>query len=341
MTICLAFKNKNSNAQCTKPAKDGQKYCGIHLRSKNPRDYIEEVLDKYEENEFIKIYQTNKQFNIERLKKTCEILGYSNNSIDKVFSFFYFMELLRNDSQESIIKIQRAFRKYLKNRKTIVYNNEYDFGTLENINNIPKKYIFTIEEGNVFYWFDIRSLYGFWKNENYGINPYTVKKVGEKYIKIYENNLKNLKKVGDSLIFEKPELTEKQILEMKIVDLSQKFDSFGYYVNSDWISKLSLSRLRDFYSSAKDIFHFRLDLTLNGKRDLVKNGHAFNQNSSYINKLSHDKLMELIVNETSRFLTEGKDKSTQITGATIMIMAFVEVSPDFGIAFPHFLQVLF
>lgn len=340
MEICLAFKNKNSDLRCTKPAKDGHKYCGIHLRSKNPRDFVEEKLDKYEESEFIKIYQTNKKFNIERLRKTCETLGYSNNSVDKVFMFFYFMELLRTNSQDSVIKIQRAFRNYIKNKKPTNFNNVCDFCSLENIEDIPKKYLYIIEEGNINYAFDIRSLYGFWTKDNYGINPYTLNKINDKYLKKYENYLVNLKKNNIILEFDKPILTEKQILDMKIVDLSQKFDSFGYYVNSDWISKLSLNKLHQFYNSAKDIFHFRLELTLNGKRELVKNGQAFNENSKNLEKLSRDKMMELILSEVTRFLTEGKDRSIQITGATLMIMAFVEISMDFATAFPHFLQVL-
>lgn len=363
--LCLSVKNKYSNIQCPHKRKANSEYCGVHLRSKNIKKFIDGnknikmgISKKKVENVIYpsELFQQDlplNRFTITSLKYTIKYL-HLNDLISLQNSKQFLYNKLRwyyniIDNVDKIIKIQSVYRRFLvrisygpgflQKKKCV---NDEDFFTFENKYEIDNDYFYSYCDKNGFiYCFDICSLNELLKKSDK--NPYTRNKI-PKSVYRYVNIKKNiLKKKGISVDIPQPKLSPEKEYENKVFTIFQGFDELGNYTDMSWFTNLDLVDLKKLYNVAEDIWNYRAELDIYKKKRILLDGVAFRYDKTMIHNLSNIPknkriLQNILLDEFKRFITEGVNRDEKILGALLMLTAIVEVSPSAAQALPHLVQ---
>lgn len=183
-------------------------------------------------------------------------------------------------------------------------NNDVDFYTYENINEIDNRYFFSYKDRESFIWFfDIRS---FNKLIEMGQdNPYTRKVIPSDIIEKAKvlTKLLSLDKSDELLSEYHTNLTKKDLIKHKIVDIFSQLEQYGYVCNLDWLTRLNARRLKKLYRSLEDIWNYRLNLS-NSMKCMISppNGLVFNRSISEVESMNDiDDIIDIIINEVLKF----------------------------------------
>ena len=247
---------------------------------------------------YINKFQTNswkKDYLFECLKKWFNILDkYQNNISD-------------------IIKIQ----KFIKNKPKLgdelrgdgffnkeLCNNDTDFFTYYNINEVNNRYFYSYKDRKGFLWFfDLRSFNKLVEMKQN--NPYTREELTTESIDRSKalSKLIKLNKNDDIDDITKLNQTRAQIIKQKVIDLFSQIEQSGYESNIDWFLTLNTRRLKQLYKSLEDIWNYRLQLDQNTKdRISPPNGLVFNIPVNDVWRLNNrDSIQEIIINEAMKF----------------------------------------
>ena len=108
-----------------------------------------------------------------------------------------------------------------------------------------------MDDKGFIYAFDIRS---FKKGLEYNnINPYSQKKIPDSVINKFNLYYSKVGKYLDE-IKDEEELTPEIKFEQWVLNVCQKYDKAGYYMDVNWILKLNSNQLKLFYRDALDIW---------------------------------------------------------------------------------------
>jgi hypothetical protein len=338
--LCLSIKSKGNFVQCTRRRKEGQEFCGLHLKSKNIIRYdlyLKENANPVENEKVSGPYEIEDDLSraeSKRLKETFKKynLEYTNNKKRNINILTNFFNEFKKIDVKKVIKIQNLFRGWDIRRRHLC-NNKEDFGTFESIYEIPMKYYFDYLDDDGFrYGFDIRSLKILFNNDN-PINPYNQKPFPfNKINKITEDT------------HEEPVLTNEQKYNDYLVKVFQKIDNLGHYTDINWFNYLTFGDLKNFYRNANDMFNYRAQLSDSVKKKLVKDGKIFIKIINELHHLKNNKenfLRTEILNEIERICDEGEDDEYKKMGCNLFMTVLVEHNPFCAQAYPHLVQSTF
>ena len=109
---------------------------------------------------------------------------------------------------------------------------------------------------------------------------------------------------SDDLINEKQlQLSRRQIVKQKCIDLFCDIDNSGYYCQPNWFLTLNLNLLKRLYRNLEDLWNYRLQISNEIKsRICPPNGLVFTTRVSDVNHYtSRENLRDLILNEVMKF----------------------------------------
>lgn len=253
-------------------------------------------------------------------------------------------------SLKSIIMIQSLFKGYkqrlinnlrgpalkLKNRKDA--NNETDFMSLENIEDIECNKFFSYKDKDGFiYAFNIDSIHELIQYTE--VNPYNRKEFPKEIIQniqtIYKfvpkNNKTNVKQITFK---ENPEI----FIKTKCVSIFQRLDDLEMYTQPRWFLDLSINNLKRYYYELLDIWHYRAMLSKEIKKNHIKyeNGKLFKFNYNYIKMITNKYvLQDIILDIFHRLSFEGNTRDNCVTSCYWILSALVLLSNDAAAGYPH------
>jgi len=306
MDQCLSIKSKkNPSIQCSAKATHGE-FCARHRKSKilwtsaNPK----------------KVYMVTRK---------------QRAAIDKIYSWW-------------VIHGRRKIRK-IHGPATFtpeISQNDRDI-YLDPITKIPLLYHFSYIDSSKHIWtFDIRFLVQLMHYGNDLRNPYNQEilpaDVRER-LQVYTHSL--IKHKIPVLFTDTSTLTPEQAWNQKVLDVFLKLNSLGYAANLVWFEAMSIRRHHSFYTSLYNLWTHNLGLTHQQKEVLIPaydSGRAplFRWTPEVIIGNNQDlkwwRKNNLSLMNT--FLSRGKDRIVQSTGALYLLMALVTSSPAAAEAFP-------
>lgn len=223
-----------------------------------------------------------------------------------------------------------------------ISQNDRDIFNLEPIAKIPLMYHFSYQDSNKHIWtFDLRYLTQMLHYGNDLKNPYSQELLPSPIIKRLQEYTQHL--IGHKipvLYTDNETLTPEQAWNQKVLDVFLKLNSMGYAANLVWFELMTPRQHHQFYTSLYDLWNHRLALTHQQKEVLIPaydSGRAplFRWASEIIIGNNKDlkwwRKNNLSLMNT--FLTRGKDRAVQSTGALYILMALVQSSPGAAEAF--------
>ncbi len=301
----------------------------------NKDEFFKDLFENQVEISVYTLRQSIRRLGMHYLLQTKKSRPFLIQDIRKVYE----MERYYQTHEDKIMKIQKEFRRWSSERLNIC-KNDTDIITFENIQSIPKKYLYIMKDSKTQfeYAYDIRTLIHIFNTET-PTCPYTCREYDiQEKIKIM-NYIDLLKRKNIDLEVEKIELTEKEKIEMRMKDIFYKINLLDNYTTYEWFKNLSIQQLYEFYRVAEDIWVYRIQLPMIEKRRYVKNGVAFQISKNTLKNCTNiDLIRTHILNEIEKFITDGLTREDRKLGAMWMLTALVEVSPEAADALPHLVQ---
>lgn len=308
------------------------------------------VIPNYED--YTKIVDLN--YNVKQLKMMCNNykLHKSGSKPQLKYRIFNYLKYSYFST-----KIQRVFRGHiirnlnkLKGPALITRKctNDSDFLMFEDMKEISYEQFFSYKDKDGFiYGFNICSLYNLIfvennKDSNKILNPYNRneinKKTIEKIVKIIKiSKILNLETeivVNNDLDL----LSFKKKVELKCIDIFQKFDELGHYTQPNWFYNLSKLKLLKFVNELKDVWEYRLNLTGELKRNICPpHGKPFlflNVYQLFHNNNDLDKIKNCILNVIELLVTKGIDRHHKGLGAYYILGCLTLVNNNTAASLP-------
>ena len=294
----------------------------------------------------------NNNYNVNQLRSICKtnnikISGNKDELNKRCYNFLYFSFY--------IIKLQSFARLYFINnyiklhgkgfRQKSICVNDTDFGTLDNLVDIPYSQFFSFtDDTDHTYGFDKQSIYNLYfkkKKVNNLENPYTTKIIDKN---VYYDIIKFIKyskllNIDININFNKDDnLDETKELEMKVLNLFQDMDSLGNYTNMSWLNNLTKYDLIKFFRELLDIWNYRANLSQETKREICPpSGNPFNivnVNTSNLSAYNYLIIKKMIVDIINEFINKGIDRESRILGSFYVLSCLTLVNPAAAEAMP-------
>ena len=295
--------------------------------------------------EYTDIKQLNQyNYTISQLKNICRyhhLRVGGNKSLLKERLYTHFINHI------SAFKIQSIWRKSLYNKlqyyKQIYTDkkpvNPTDFYTLDIISDIPSIYRFNILEKNHVYCFNI---FSFQELLTKRLNPYTREPLTNNVIERFNKHLALISVLG--LVFKNEEelITNEQSLNLKVVDIFQKIESVGFYVDTEWFNHLTTLQLLKYVRELYDIWNYRANLSPTAKIAICPPiGNPFNNIFiDNINYLTRDKLKWTTLSIIEQFIKNEQSRGDQYLGACYVLQALTLVSQNAANSLPWLYQTV-
>tara|TARA_B100000686_G_scaffold352201_1_gene453364 strand:+ start:1177 stop:2241 length:1065 start_codon:yes stop_codon:yes gene_type:complete len=229
-------------------------------------------------------------------KKIKDLQKYNEKDIQKIIQLQKKIKY-RGVNKQNLLRGEGFLNKKLS-------NNDTDFFTYDSRDEIDDKYYFSYKDEKGFLWFfDIRSFNKLIELKQ--PNPYTMVLLPHKVIQ-RANKLTKLLNLNqsDELINQKQiQLSRRQVVKQKTIDLFCDIDNAGYYCQPIWFLNLNLHLLKKLYKNLEDLWNYRLQITPDVKsRICPPNGLVFTTRISDINHYTNkDDLKDLILNDILKF----------------------------------------
>jgi hypothetical protein len=228
------------------------------------------------------------------------------------------------------------------------YTNTTDFYTLDDIQTIPKEYLYDYEESGLLYGFDIRTLHDYLQScnplEGYK-NPYTQLAIPEKQVEIINKVYKKLQHIESYK--EIIELEPQKALEWRCLGIFQKINELGHYSEYKWFWSLNLQNLKRMYMELEDLWNYRLYLTPPQRQRILPKYIPFRiYRVSQFNLISNlDEARRILLDEIDKFVSLGKPEGkngndNKYTGSIMVLTALVQVSPIAATIMPHLVPMV-
>ena len=209
-------------------------------------------------------------------------------------------------------------------------NNNEDFFSFEEINEINDRYFFSYQDKNKFIWFfDIRSFNKLIELKQ--TNPYTREPIPLNVIKRSKKLTEKLKlNTNDNQVdIQLIKQTKEQIVKQKTVDLFSAIEQSGYECNIVWFLNLHRDLLKKLYTNLEDLWNYRLPLTSEIKSRIAPpNGNVFSMRVNDVFRISNKQdLQSIILNEVCKFNDAVNDSDKKL-GYMYFLIGLGMVSED-------------
>lgn len=283
-------------------------------------------------------------YTIPQLKNICRyhhlrIGGNKATLKDRLYNYFI--------NNISAFKIQSLWRKSLYNKlqyyKKIHTNNKpvnpTDFYTLDTIYDIPSIYKFNILEKDHIYCFNI---FSFQQLLDKKMNPYTREPLSTAVIERFNKHYSVLSILGLEFKNEEENITNEQLLNLKVVDVFQKIETIGFYVDTEWFNHLTTLHLLKYIRELYDIWNYRANLSPTAKIAICPPiGNPFNNIFiDNINYLTRDKLKLTTLSIIEQFIKNTQSRGDQYLGACYVLQALTLVSQNAANSLPWLYQTV-
>jgi hypothetical protein len=210
-----------------------------------------------------------------------------------------------------------------------VSENKTELQTMEDLNIIPKLYIWSYADDSKHIWtFDIRSFSRMMSLKN----PYTQLQITEQGKISLESRLNWLKKKGYSTSFlDDSDISEEQAFSLRVLDIFMKMDFLGYHSDSDWFLSLDNKGQINLYKELYDLWNYRLQLSLEAKEQICPGLDDLMRFDPYKMKGGQRNALwwrKLNLNILDALLSRAPDKTNRALGAMYSLTALVRVSDD-------------
>jgi len=284
-------------------------------------------------------------YSIRKSLKHCKLNNIVNTKnskqvLIKELKKFIIKERYYNANKESLILVQSIIRKWIIYRRKKCYNDT-DILTFTSKYDIESKYFYVFSDTitNKQFAYDIRTLFEI-INSNYSSCPYTMRKFTDDEKNKITEYCTLLTEKNIIVKIEKPVLSEKEEIEMKMKDLFHKINMLDNYTDYTWFKNLGLSQLINLYIYSEDIWNYRSNMTADAKKRIVHGGVVFNIPLQIIkNQKSVTKMRTILLTDFMKCITEGVDINEKKLGAILILTALVEVSMPAAVAMPHLIQI--
>ena len=310
------------------------------------------------------LWNTNQFFYIDDIRKTCVSLHLpvKGNKVELLNKIRQYLEKKEdNPFLKEIVLIQRKWREYRENRKwrgpgfmnKSLCTNREDFYTLDTIEDTGDNFFFSYKDSrNIIFFFDIRSFEKLVEEQD-KLNPYTRQPIPKYAIEEYKKRKlylvnKNIWKDIDCVDLD--QLTEKQILNLRIVDIVtqlNQLDIIAGGIDVTWFSNLSVKQLKQYYACIEDVWNYRASLNKKQKLEIIpsiqKLNSLFPYNVKQVMKstthfLGYKKMINLLMNIIETMISSSEHQHHRVTAANYVMIALTEVSPQVANAVPWLAQ---
>jgi len=241
---------------------------------------------------------------------------------------------------KSISRINNYKRQGPSKNDYVLANNTTELYSFDSFEIIPKIYYYSFFDNQKNIWaFDIRTLSYLISKSKEVKNPYTQEILSEDCIKKIQKRIKWMKKYKYETMYINNEiLSVDQIWNQRVLDVFIKMEENNYLVNSDWFHELSNIDQINFYTKLYNIWHHRLQLTIQQKNLIVPGCNNRNKlfklypvdlrekDDKYIKKYN--------LNIIERLISSSNDKTQRSLGIMYVLMALCCVNENVAEAYP-------
>ena len=282
-------------------------------------------------------YETLSNMNMKQIKKICKErkikrTGKKKTLIDRIMNAEY--------NNSNIVIIQKYVRRYLvqkyMNYKGNIkeYTNDEDFLTLDTFTNIPfhDRYAYKDESGFI-YAFHIRSIMQLIERNDMK-NPYTRTPFPNRVKKEVLSMIRIAKLLHISLdtYYETPKPVT---LNDRIQYIFMEIERYGYILDVQIFHNLHRFALIHFYKEIYDIWNYRLNLTVENKRNIVSpDGNLFRNIPRNISLQPTSDIREYCVRIIERLTIKPRDNSYKQMGIIYALGALTLAHRNFAESLP-------
>ena len=256
----------------------------------------------------------------------------------------------------TISKLQQWWKTYIKRKyyskqgparnNLSLANNTTEIYTFDNIETIPKIYIFSFADNNKNIWvFDIRTLSYLSSKTKQIKNPYTQELCSSTILNKIQERIQWLKSRKYEVMYvNDSNLSINQIWNQNVLEVFNKIEEHGYIVNVDWFHNLTKEDHIEFYKKLYDIWNYRLNLTLYQKNNIVpgfKKNKLFRFHPNEINEKEEKILKKTNLQLIDKLISSSDDKTQRSLGIMYTLMAFSYVNDDVAYAYPWIVQSIY
>lgn len=297
-------------------------------------------------------------YNLQQLKlfakhHKIKTTGTKKQLLTNIYNFLYLSKF--------VIKIQKLFRGFLLRQynklrgpallKRGLCNNNNDFLTFENLQDIENKQFFSYnDKDNFIYGFDLLSIYNliFTKKGNSYIlnkeikNPYNRNDISPDVINNIKKLLRISKLIKNDIVVKIKDINEdisyQKSLELKALELFQYINSLGNYSDVNWFLSLDKHKLIRFIKELNDIWNYRAQIFQSVKRAICPpNGNPFTNVSNLMYMNNSRNIYEIrknILDILEKFIMSGIDRENRKLGSLYVLSALTLVSENAATSIP-------
>ncbi len=203
---------------------------------------------------------------------------------------------------------------------------EEENGTRVDKCEFDKALVFSYTDGELIRCLNIRTLYSMFKNDLY-LDPFTNRPLCSKVIKRAKDKIAYLTNKGVPMeVKDEFQLTKEKELDLRILEVFQKFTQLGFFLENGWLLELDVESLQKIYVEGTSIWQAFVQDNYGLSRTILPVGTVF---KSYIDvKQIQDifHLRTMIINEFDKLVSSSESESAQKMGAYIAIGIFAYVS---------------
>lgn len=379
--IVSGNKNNKIFKQCSSLKKNNDDYCGRHKVNKNNTliriDNYNEIINKYKNThnlnklDIIKFEDYLKNPSLDNLDLLSIFYTLNLNYPKENFNFLKSYELKRKlinfferityaQKYEHIYsKIQLKFKNNLNLKKRLkilnlqgpcyfnrdIINNQEDFYTLDYIDEIPDKFLFSFLDTNGFYYaYDIRSLKKLLlTNQKVITNPYSTNLLIKNVITRINRMINLLELKGENLEMNNDiKLSDEQKKKARILKIFGMIDMFGYQTNINWLYEMNIKDLKKLYRIMEDIWNYRSELSEYAKLEIIPTENSvalFYIPIEYVFKLNDSNaILDIVLTVFERLVSESENEATCSLGALYALTGIASICKDAGRVYPHLVQ---
>ena len=290
-------------------------------------------------------------YNCSQLKKIAKfykqkVSGNKNELIYRLVNYLKFSQVA--------ITIQKNWRGHIRRRYNILkgvacFNrkctNETDFLSFTKLSKITYSQFFSYQDEDGFiYGFDVKSLYNLLKQQGELKNPYN-RKIFPKSI---VDNLRTIIKLSPllnenvyiKLVDNTSHLSNEKIIELKVISLFHKIDTFGHITDITWFTSLNKVQLIKYIKELFDIWNYRAQLSPQIKHAISPpHGNPFNNIMiQTLGQKSEASLKKKILNIIENMISRSSNPEHQSLGAFYVLGAFTLVNASAAETLPWLYQ---
>ena len=302
-------------------------------------------------------YKKQLQLSLDQLK-----IKYNRGDKKEVLQeilYNHYLSILKYDTPKTIYQInilKHSISQYIKQKKNKIYGpgfsnksvckNTEDCFTLEQIEDIPDIYFFSIKDnyGSVFF-FDIRTFKKLVDSKSN--NPYNREPFTDDVIELYKLRCEFMEKNNISMIFPEDEeylknLTPEDKIKNKLLDIFYEIDRLNVIAGGtrlEWFNTLNIIQLKKLYRVLEDIWNYQAELSNAKKLEIVPQNNMFPNTVNYVFALTNKiHIQNIILNEMEKLVKGSPIEAHRHTGAYYVLISLTEISYQCAQDLPWLIQ---